>query len=272
MRIVAVLAVRNERPYLGNCLSHLIENGIDFAVVDNGSDDGSSDLLHESKYKPHLAGYRHLPFTGIFAWEQLLIAQQELISKIDADWILLVAPDEIMQSNSPGETLANAIVRFDAQGYDVINFDEFVFLPIDIHYVPDHFAMQPMRHYYFFAPNESARQMRAWRKGLNLFNIRSGGHVVTGNHFRLAPEYFVLRHYMFRNQEHAFKKYSSRVYDPAELARGWHWHGAGHPTARFAFPPASRLEKLAFPDDRNLSRSHPRKRPYWQWDEEAASN
>jgi hypothetical protein len=61
MRVVAVLAMRNERPYLANCLSHLIENGIDFAVVDNGSTDGSMELLQHGRYAPYLAGYRYLP-------------------------------------------------------------------------------------------------------------------------------------------------------------------------------------------------------------------
>ena len=272
MRVVAVLAMRNERPYLGNCLSHLIENGIEFAVVDNGSGDGSAELLHDPKYAPHLAGYRHVPFAGTYAWEQILLAQQQLMSTIDADWVLLVAPDEILQSNFQAETLSDAIARFDAQGYDVINFDEFVFLPVENDYIPDHFATQPIRHYYFFQPSDPPRQMRAWRKQLKLSNLQRGGHALSGAHFRLAPETLAIRHYIFRNQEHAFEKYSGRVYDPAEVAKGWHWHGVGHPPAGFAFPPPDRLETLASPADRNLSRSRPRKKPYWLWPEEAASS
>src|SRR5262249_54265391 len=160
------------------------------------------------------------------------------------DWVLLVAPDEIMQSNIQGETLAGAIARFDARGYEVINFDEFVFLPAENDYIPDHFATQPIRHYYFYEPSNPPRQMRAWRKHLNLSNLQSGGHALTGTDFRLAPENLLLRHYIFRNQEHAFEKYSGRVYDPAEVSRGWHWHGAGQSTTRFAFPPPDQLETL----------------------------
>ena len=66
MRVVAVLAVRNERPYLSNCLSHLVENGIDFAIVDNDSVDGCAELIHDRRFAPHLAGYRRVPFTGAF--------------------------------------------------------------------------------------------------------------------------------------------------------------------------------------------------------------
>jgi hypothetical protein len=266
MRAVAILAVRCERPYLSNCLSHLIENGIDFAIVDNGSTDGSTELLRDARFAPHLAGYQHVPFTGVFAWEAILLAQQQLLCTIDADWVLLQAPDEVMHSNLPGETLASGIRRLDAQGYDVINFDEFVFLPIDHDYIPDHPGTQPLRHYYFWQPS-----MRAWRKALNLSNIEHGGHELCGADFRLSPETFVNRHYTFRDQTHAFEKYSRRVYDAKELARGWHWHGFGHPVTNFVFPPADLLECLASPDDRNLSRAHPHEKHYWQWRTQAAS-
>jgi hypothetical protein len=50
---------------------------------------------------------------GVFVWEEILMAQEQLVRTIDADWILLVAPDEIMHSNVPGETLASAIVFHD---------------------------------------------------------------------------------------------------------------------------------------------------------------
>ena len=260
MRVVAVLAIRNERPYLANCLSHLIENGIDFAVVNNGSTDGSIELLQDSRLVRHLAGYRHVPFAGAFVWKEILLAQEQLVRTIDTDWILLLAPDEIMHSNVLGETLASAIEKLNARGYDVINFDEFVFLPVDHDYIPDHLGTQPLRHYYFWRPS-----MRAWRKALNLSNIAGGGHWLFGADFRLSPETLVNRHYIFRDQAHAYEKYSHRIFDAEELARGWHSDRFEQPVANFTFPPADQLECLASPDDRNLSRRHPHETHYWQW-------
>lgn len=260
MRVVAVLAVRCERPYLSNCLSHLIENGIDYAIVDNGSTDGSAELLRSAKFAPHLAGYHYVPFTGIFKWEEILLAQEQLVRKIDTDWVLLQAPDEVMHSNVPGETLASAIERLDAQGYDVINFDEFVFLPVDHDYIPDHSGTQPLRHYYFWKPS-----MRAWKKALNLSNVAGAGHTVSGAEFNLSPETFVNRHYIFRDQAHAYAKYSDRIFDDKELARGWHRDRFKQPVTNFTFPPPDQLECLASPEDRNLSRRHPHQTYYWQW-------
>lgn len=79
----------------------------------------------------------------------MLRAQEQLLRTIDADWHQLLAPDEIMQSYVPDEFLASAIARLDQQGYNVINFDEFAFLPVNGDYVPDINGMQPLKYYYF---------------------------------------------------------------------------------------------------------------------------
>ena len=93
--------------------------------------------MQEPKFAPHLSGYRNVPFAGVFVSEEILLAQEQLVRTIDADWIVLVTPDEILHSNVPGETLASAIEKMDARGYNVINFDEFHFLPVDYDYIPD---------------------------------------------------------------------------------------------------------------------------------------
>jgi hypothetical protein len=266
MRIVAALAVANERPYLANCLSHLIANGIDYAVVDNGSTDGSNELLHDPRFARHLAAYCHVPLAGAFAWREILLAQERLLAGIEADWHLLVSPDEIMHSNTADETLAEAVERVDREGYDVINFDEFVFLPVDCDYVPDHNGPQPLRWYYFHGVKPYVpHQMRAWKKSLGLSNTGGGGHFLSGNKFRLAPEAFALRHYAFRSQAHAFEKYVRRVFAPEEVQRGWHIDRANQELAKFAFPPTSELKFLADPRDRNLDRNDPRRENYWRW-------
>jgi hypothetical protein len=262
MRVVAVLAVANERPYLANCLSHLIANGIDYAVVDNGSTDGSAELLREPRFARHLAGYSSVPFEGAFAWKDILLAQKQLIQGIEADWQMLLAPDEIMHSYVPGEPLAQAIERLDRQGFDVINFDEFVFLPVDGDYMPDHDGPQPLRWYYLHQPRRP-HHMRAWRKAANLSNVDEGGHRVSGSEFRLAPESFALRHYIFLSQAHAFEKYTRRVFAANEVEHGWHRNRVNQPAANFAFPPVSELEFLADPRDRNLNRDRPRDKHYW---------
>ena len=113
--------------------------------------------------------------------------------------------------------------------------------------------------------------MRAWRKALNLSNVAGAGHLLSGSDFRLSPETFANRHYIFRDQAHAYAKYANRVFDAKEVAHGWHWDRSGQLVANFIFPPTDELECLASPGDRNLSRSHPHKNHYWLWKAQVAS-
>jgi hypothetical protein len=265
VRIVAILAIHEERPYLYNCLSHLVSNGIEFAVVDNGSADGSKELIHDASFAPYLAGYRHVPFSGQFNWEEILLAQEQLLRTIEADWHVLLAPDEIMHSYVSGESLADAITRLDRQGYDVINFDEFVFLPVDRGYEPDIGGMPRLRHYYFYEPR-NPNQMRAWRKSSGGSNVTHAGHLISNDQLRLAPESFALRHYIFRDQAHALEKYAKRKFALEEVERGWHCDRTGQVVAHFKFPPLSELHSLNSAEDRRLERGHPRKHHYWEVD------
>jgi glycosyltransferase involved in cell wall biosynthesis len=264
IRVVAAIVVRNERAYLGNCLRHLIENEIDYVVVDNGSTDGTAELLRQPYFGAHLIDYRRHPYEGHFDWENLMRARQAAVDPVAADWILYVSADEIMHSYRDGETLKAAIARVDADGYDVIDFDEFVFLPVDQEYVSDHQGTQPLRHYYFFQPGQP-RLMRARKKRLQVSHVKHGGHVLSGEAFELAPESFALRHYIFRNQTHAFRKYTERKFKAEEVSRGWHSNRHAMPFENFAFPPEADLECLASPDARLLSRDRAHKKHYWQW-------
>ena len=264
MRITAILAVCNERPYLGNCLSHLIDNGLDYFVIDNGSEDGTRELLQEVPFADRLAGYSYVPYPGFFDWSGLLRAREAAAQTLDSDWIVFVSADEILHSNTGGETLAEAIRRVDALGDQVINFDEFVFLPVDHDYVPDRPEGQPLEFYYFFQPYRP-RLMRARRRELAVSNLGHGGHLFEGEPFRLHPESFALRHYIFRDQAHARRKYPERVFSADEVSKGWHHNRAAKPAAGFAFPPLEELQRVTPASSRNLRRDAPRPRHYWEW-------
>lgn len=263
MKVTAILAIRNEEAYLANCLRHLVQNEVDFVVVDNGSADSSPAIYRRREFAVNLVDVVELPYCGAFSLSEQLRQKMQIVETLNTDWIIHLDVDEIMHSYRDGETLKDAVSRLDSLGWTVVNFDEFVFLPIEASYVSDLQGYQPIAHYYFFQPN-SPRLMRAWSKKSGLSMVESGGHLLAGTGIRLAPEHLALRHYIVRNQEHAFAKYPTRVFAAEDLAIGWHRKRANVPAKAFELPPLRVLKRLDKTDMRDLDRSDPWTDHYWQ--------
>lgn len=261
--VTAILAIRNEAAMLRNCLRHLVRNGLRVAIIDNASTDDSPGIYRAAEFAPHLVDVRQTPFTGAFSLERQLRTKLEVADAVGGDWIVHVDADEMMHSCRPGETLADGLGRLGVEGWNAVNFDEFVFLPIERDYQSDADGFPDLDLYYFYEP-DSPRLMRAWRQGAALSMLESGGHKLVGPDLRLAPERFALRHYMFRSQAHAYEKYPARAYAPADLARGWHAQRVGQPSRRFRFPKSARLKRLGDVADRGLDRSDPWRAHYWK--------
>lgn len=262
MEIAAVICVRNEQFYIGNCLDYLVENGIGFAVVDNQSCDETINIVRNKKYRDHLLHFSILPYAGAFELQAQLECKQRVIEQLSAEWIIHLDADEIIHSYRDGETLGNAIRRIGRDGSNVINLDEFVFLPVNSEYRSNS-RYQTIRTYYFFEP-QPHRLMRIWRRSALLTNVKSGGHVLDGN-VVLSNESLALRHYIFRNQSHAFSKYTRRRFSDSEVIRGWHQNRIEKRSSHFAFPPLSELHILDDPQSRALSCQDAKKSHYWEW-------
>jgi glycosyltransferase involved in cell wall biosynthesis len=263
MKITAILAIRNEEAYLANCLRHLVSNGVDFVIIDNGSSDGSAAIYRRREFANSLVSVKELPFTVMFSLSEQLRSKMEVIATLATDLVVHLDADEVMHSNVEGETLKEALGRLDAAGWNAANFDEFVFLPIESEYLPEASGHQPIIHYYFFQPS-FPRLIRAWRKARGFSLLEHGGHLFTEPDLRLAPEYLVLRHYVVRSQEHAFRKYTEREFSTEDLDKGWHRMRINQAKESFRFPPPDFLRKISHPDDFMLDRADPWKTHYWQ--------
>ena len=264
MDITAILTVRNEHPYLGNCLRYLIDNGLPFVIIDNDSTDGTVELLSKEPFRNHLVEYVQHPYCGFFDWKALMQASEAAAARCQSEWAILVSADEIIHSFHEGESLSEAIRRIAATGADAIDCNEFVFLPIEVDYLIDTPTGQSMCNYYFFEPFKP-RSMRARRRELAVSHVDTGGHLFQGMNFHLANETLAQRHYIFRNQYHAYEKYANRVFSPEELSKGWHSNRHNQDPKRFIFPTQDKLLRLDTPYSRKLDRSTPKKLHYWQW-------
>lgn len=263
MKVIAIMIVRNEEAYLSRCLAYLKSQGLRAAVIDNGSTDSTPSILasHQPDTVVHV---EHVPFNGMFEWEALLKHAHAMQAKVDADWVHLNSADEMCSGTRPGERLLDAIKRVDAEGYDAINYEEFVFPPTSWwrHCEGREFD-RIMKQYYFYAPSP-VRQIRTWKNRPGLSNVSSGGHLLTGRELNLHPENFILRHYIALSRRHFLEKYATRVFPPEELARGWHGNRVGIGTRKVRFPHRRELKVLAAGAPWAMDRSDPWVRHFWE--------
>lgn len=245
MRIVALLAVRNEERYLKRCLHHLNREGIEVCLIDNGSTDLTLEIAESFRDK-NVIRIERLPFEGSFALRPVLETKERLAGEIKADWFIHHDADEIRQAPPHYKSLKEAITDVDRQGYNSINFDEFVFLPTAEN--PNHEGkdyVESMRHYYFFELRP-LRRINAWKKfGQMVDLVSSGGHEISFEGQKIFPQTFIMRHYIALSYAHASAKFCGRVFLEKEVVEdNWHGYRAKCHPNDLVLPKASELKEI----------------------------
>jgi Glycosyl transferase family 2 len=216
--VAALIAVRDEAVHLPHVVEHLIEEGIDVVVLDDGSVDGGIDSLSdlaghgliEVRRRP---GRPHMSVVDLVEWKATVAAE------LGHDWVIHHDADEWMTAPAGPGHLIELLEEADAEGATVLNFEEFVFVPIDG--LPA--GADPRRlmiDYYFYEPSK-IRLMRAWRRDAGL-SPAGAGHRVVGDALALYPVSGVLRHYPIVTPELGLRQYGSRRFDPEELEQSLH--------------------------------------------------
>ena len=222
MRIVALIAVRNEELYIKRCLEHLESQGIETCLIDNGSTDGTMDIARSYSNRG-VFRIDSLPFNGAFELEEQLCYKEKLANEIKADWFINQDADEIREAPKPYKTLKEGIEAADKQKYNAIDFDEFVFIPTS---PEENFEgkdyVEEMKYYYFLEWRAQSHT-KAWKKTKARIDLVSeAGHIVDFKGIKVSPLHFILRHYMVLSFAHANNKYGSRIFAQKELAKKWH--------------------------------------------------
>ncbi len=221
--VVALITVRNEELYLDRCIRHLVSQGVYVCIIDNDSTDNTKAIA-ESFLGKGVIRVERFPYPGHFDWSGILKKKEKLAQEITADWFIHYDADEIREAPKPYKTLLEGIQEADRQGYNAINFDEFVFLPTDDYesYEATDYVKE-MQYYYFFEPKPLHR-LNAWKSGDFKVDLHSsGGHRVEFEELKIFPFPFILRHYIGLSKKHLIDKYVSRPYSPEEVDKlGWH--------------------------------------------------
>lgn len=220
MKILAIVAMRNEAIHVRRCIEDFTKENIDVVIIDNGSCDQTKAIASEYLGRG-LLELQDLPWTGSFSLTDQLEAKSKVFSKFDADWVIHADADENLSCLNHGITLREGIEAADQRGSNVINFHELVYFPYggEDFYQPNY--SDHMNHYYFFQP-VYPRLNRAWKRAAGLSSISSGGHLLSGDNMVIDPHDFLLKHYIVLSNQHAKDKYVGREFSPIDLAKGWH--------------------------------------------------
>jgi len=199
-----MIPVYNESDIIESVVRHLISQGVDLVILDNGSTDGTYEIC--SRFLGH----------GVLSIEKLItehfnfdLLEQQLYQQIlnrDADWALLSGADEFLESPYPHVTLEKAIESDDQKGYNLIQFNNFEFWPTEQDYAshePD--AKKRIKYYTW----NDDMQFRCWKIIPNIRVTGTTGHYPQfpeGHKVRIPHTKYILRHYRVRSYEQGVRK------------------------------------------------------------------
>jgi hypothetical protein len=228
--VIAIIAGYNEADIIGHVVGSLIEQGIRVYFLDDGSTDGTVDIV--SSFLGHgMLAVEHLSDTlkdvqpGRFRWEQILSRKAQLATEIDAHWVLHHDADEFRESPWPNLSLNAAIKKVDRLGFNAIDFQCLDFWPVHDGFRPGEDVREALT-FYAAAASHDRLQIKCWKKtSLPVDLTSSGGHEVSFPGRLVFPVRFLLRHYPIRGQAHGERKVFAerrlRFVD-SERAKGWH--------------------------------------------------
>lgn len=259
----AIICVRNEEKHIHRAINDFVTQGIDVVIIDNGSTDNTLQICSEFLGNG-LLSIKHIPWEGAFDLSRQLEIKNEIVKKLKHDWVIHADADEWMHSSAEDESLLEGITRLSEHGFNVINFEEFVFLPAQDHEYNLNNYNKELLTCYHFSPHKQ-RLMRAWNRLISCNNLKSGGHKLSGPEINVSPESFILRHYIVLSYEHAVEKYCQRSFSKCDLEKNWHGKRLNIPPKKLELPNAHKLQQLDRWDSFNLDFSNPKKDHYWNW-------
>ena len=223
--VLAIVAAYNEEDLIEATIGHLVADGVDVYLIDNGSTDRTIEAASAWMGRGLIAIERFEDSDqGQFDWETILKRKEEIALEYPADWYIHHDADEIRHGPWPQVNLKHAIQRVDALGFNCIDFEVFQFCPVD-----DAFerGCDPLEYfsYYKVAAGYDQLQLKCWKSTPDFNLVTVGGHDVQFNGRRIFPVKFLLRHYPIRGERHGRRKvFEERLprFREEERARGWH--------------------------------------------------
>jgi hypothetical protein len=208
LRCLALVTAYNEADIIDAFLTHCGAQGVSVYLVDNGSTDGTLEQARAHRGGV-LAGWDHDPGRpGRYELARILARKQALALELEADWMINLDVDEFPEPLEPGGTFADVLDEADAVGCNAVRFHVLEFVPEPGSSFPaggDPRRLLPRWRF----PNHASYDLRTTvfrSDGRPVDLVTSGGHDAEFAGRRIYPERQLLRHYPFRDLEHATRK------------------------------------------------------------------
>jgi len=224
MNIVGMLSVFNEADIIEEVIEHLLSQGLDLVVLDNGSTDGSYEICKKFT-KKGLITLNQIK-TSKFEFPLILRILYDMALTRNPDWLIRSDQDEILESGNKNLTLKEAIEQEDANGNNLIQFDIFEFFSTN----NDNLKAKSVKEKFQYYSWQHDYAYRAWKHVPGVRVENAAGHMPIFPEdckYRISEKNFVLRHYRFRNQEQAIRNIKFRIIrteDIPERKAGWYSH------------------------------------------------
>lgn len=222
MKIVGMLSTYNEEDFVEEVIEHLLDQGLELVILDNGSSDNTFEICKKFQNQGVLKLVQFKSST--YQWAIILIKLYDMALRESPDWVIRSDSDELLESGRNNLTLKDAIVEVDSQGFNLIQFDEFNFFMTDKDNENSNSVKKRMTYYSWV----SEFMYRCWKYSPGIRVEDQGGHIPVfppDQKYKIFTRNFVIRHYNIRSKEQAEQKVMqrrARIINTMEGERGWH--------------------------------------------------
>jgi len=208
MKIIGLMPVYNDEDIVGEVIEHLISQGLELVVLDNGSTDKTYEICKKYLGKGilKLSQYKSSQFQPDLIYRMLY----HMALTQSPDWVIRSDSDELLESGIKNITLKDAITQADSEGYNLIQFDRFDFFMTDDDNESAKSVKEKLTYYSYLGDFA----YRAWKyfPGIRIGDVVGHYPIFPGEYrYKIFPKKFLFRHYTFRSEEQAKKKMETKL-------------------------------------------------------------
>jgi len=202
-----MIPVFNAVDILEEVIEHILSQGIEPVVLDNGSTDGSYEVCEEFA-KKNLIKLKRYP-TSNFDYGLLMRILYDMALELKPDWLMIHDQDELPETGLDNVTLKEFIKNEDAKGFNLIQFDLFEFFMTDNDNELEKSIKKKIKYYSW----QHDFTYRAWKHIPGTRVEATLGHLPIFPElyrYKITPKKCVLRHYRFRDTNQALENVKQR--------------------------------------------------------------